>query len=69
MQGFCGGRDHADRVAGGLHQVRGRQLATVIAWISVILSLSSTLGSDPRGFLTDRFPGHWLFWSTSSRVS
>src|SRR4030095_10792205 len=40
---------------------QGRHLATVIAIISVILSLSSTLGPTLGGFLTDTFSWHWLF--------
>ena len=37
------------------------QLATVIAIISVILSMSSTLGPTIGGYLTDTFSWHWLF--------
>jgi MFS transporter, DHA2 family, multidrug resistance protein len=40
---------------------RGRQPATLIAIISVILSLSSTVGPTLGGFLTDRFSWNWLF--------
>src|SRR5204862_5024271 len=40
---------------------RGRQLATVISIISVILSLASTLGPTLGGFLTETFSWHWLF--------
>jgi MFS family permease len=48
--GFLWRRDHANRVAGRHTRFRGRQLATVIAMISVILSLSSTLGPTLGGF-------------------
>src|SRR4029078_6849413 len=39
----------------------GRQLASVISIISVILSLASTLGPTLGGFLTETFSWHWLF--------
>src|SRR5215208_6205317 len=39
----------------------GRQLASVISMISVILSLASTVGPTLGGFLTDTFSWHWLF--------
>src|SRR6185369_7991022 len=40
---------------------RGAQLPTMLALISIILNLSSTLGPTIGGFLTDTFSWHWLF--------
>ena len=61
MQGFCGGAITPTVWPVVYTKFRGRQLATVIAIISVILSLSSTLGPTLGGFLTDTFSWHWLF--------
>jgi DHA2 family multidrug resistance protein len=61
MQGFCGGAITPTVWPVVYTKFRGRQLATVIAVISVILSLSSTLGPTLGGFLTDTFSWHWLF--------
>ena len=61
MQGFCGGAITPTVWPVVYSKFRGRQLATVIAIISVILSLSSTLGPTLGGFLTDTFSWHWLF--------
>src|SRR5205823_10897290 len=61
MQGFCGDAITPTVWSVVYTKFRGRQLATVIAIISVILSLSSTLGPTLGGFLTDTFSWHWLF--------
>ena len=61
MQGFCGGAMTPTVWPVVYSKFRGQQLATVIAIISVILSLSSTLGPTLGGFLTDTFSWHWLF--------
>jgi len=61
MQGFCGGAMTPTVWPVVYNKFRGRQLATVIALISVILSMSSTLGPTLGGFLTDTFSWHWLF--------
>jgi DHA2 family multidrug resistance protein len=61
MQGFCGGAITPTVWPVVYTMFRGRQLATVIAIISVILNLSSTLGPTLGGFLTDTFSWHWLF--------
>ena len=61
MQGFCGGAITPTVWPVVYTKFRGRHLATVIAIISVILSLSSTLGPTLGGFLTDTFSWHWLF--------
>ena len=61
MQGFCGGAITPTVWPVVYGRFRGRQLATVIAFISVILSLSSTLGPTLGGFLTETFSWHWLF--------
>jgi len=61
MQGFCGGAITPTVWPVVYTKFRGRPLATVIAIISVILSLSSTLGPTLGGFLTDTFSWHWLF--------
>jgi MFS transporter, DHA2 family, multidrug resistance protein len=61
MQGFCGGAITPTVWPVVYTKFRGRQLATVIALISVILSLASTLGPTLGGFLTDTFSWHWLF--------
>jgi DHA2 family multidrug resistance protein len=61
MQGFCGGAITPTVWPVVYTKFRGQQLASVIAMISVILSLSSTLGPTLGGFLTDTFSWHWLF--------
>ena len=61
MQGFCGGAMTPTVWPVVYSKFRGRQLATVIAIISVILSMSSTLGPTIGGYLTDTFSWHWLF--------
>jgi len=61
MQGFCGGAIMPIVWPVVYSKFRGRQLATVIAIISVILSMSSTLGPTIGGYLTDTFSWHWLF--------
>src|SRR4051794_31051766 len=61
MQGFCGGAITPTVWPVVYTKFRGRHLATVIAIISVILSLSSTLGPTLGGFLTDTLSWHWLF--------
>src|SRR5205814_4116800 len=61
MQGFCGGAMTPTVWPVVYSKFRGRQLATVIALISVILSMSSTLGPTLGGFLTETFSWHWLF--------
>src|SRR5712672_555334 len=61
MQGFCGGAMTPTVWPVVYSKFRGRQLPTVIAIISVILSMSSTLGPTIGGYLTDTFSWHWLF--------
>jgi DHA2 family multidrug resistance protein len=61
MQGFCGGAITPTVWPVVYARFRGRHLATLISIISVILSLSSTLGPTLGGFLTDTFSWHWLF--------
>src|ERR1051325_8542200 len=61
MQGFCGGAITAAVWPVVYMRFRGRHLGTVIAIISVILSLAGTLGPTLGGFLTDTFSWHWLF--------
>jgi DHA2 family multidrug resistance protein len=61
MQGFCGGAITPTVWPVVYTKFRGGQLASVIAIISVILSLSSTLGPTLGGFLTDTLSWHWLF--------
>jgi len=61
MQGFCGGAITPTVWPVVYTKFRGRHLATVIAIISVILSLSSTLGPTLGGFLTETLSWHWLF--------
>src|SRR6201988_2763480 len=61
MQGFFGGAMTPTVWPVVYSKFRGQQLATVIAIISVILSLSSTVGPTLGGFLTDSFSWHWLF--------
>src|SRR6516165_130170 len=61
MQGFSGGAMMPLVWPVVYATFRGRQLATLIAIISVILSMSSTLGPTLGGYLTDTFSWHWLF--------
>ena len=61
MQGFCGGAMTPTVWPVVYTKFRGRQLATMIAIISVILSMSSTVGPTLGGYLTDTFSWHWLF--------
>ena len=61
MQGFCGGAITPTVWPVVYMRFRGRHLATVIAIISMILSLAGTLGPTLGGFLTDTFSWHWLF--------
>jgi MFS transporter, DHA2 family, multidrug resistance protein len=61
MQGFCGGAITPTVWPVVYMRFRGRHLATVIAIISVILSMAGTLGPTLGGFLTDTFSWHWLF--------
>ena len=61
MQGFSGGAMMPLVWPVIYAMFRGRQLATLIAIISVILSMSSTLGPTLGGYLTDTFSWHWLF--------
>jgi MFS transporter, DHA2 family, multidrug resistance protein len=61
MQGLCGGAITPTVWPVVYTKFRGRQLATVIAIISVILSLSSTVGPTLGGFLTETFSWNWLF--------
>jgi MFS transporter, DHA2 family, multidrug resistance protein len=61
MQGFSGGAMMPLVWPVVYAKFRGRQLATLIAIISVILSISSTLGPTLGGYLTDTFSWHWLF--------
>ncbi|HEY1258574.1 MAG TPA: DHA2 family efflux MFS transporter permease subunit [Stellaceae bacterium] len=61
MQGCCGGAMTPTVWPVIYAKFSGRQLATLIAIVSVILSLSSTLGPTLGGFLTDTFSWHWLF--------
>ena len=61
MQGFLWRRDHADRVAGRLHQIPGpapgdRHLDH-LGDPQPVFDLGPTLG----GFLTETFSWHWLF--------
>src|ERR1051326_2787468 len=61
MQGFCGGAITPIIWPVVYSRFRGHHLATVIAIVSVILSLAGTLGPTLGGFLTDTFSWHWLF--------
>jgi DHA2 family multidrug resistance protein len=61
MQGFCGGAITPTVWPVVYTRFRGRQLASVISIISVILSLSATVGPTLGGFLTDTLSWHWLF--------
>jgi MFS transporter, DHA2 family, multidrug resistance protein len=61
IQGFFGGGITPTVWPVVYTKFHGRQLASVISIISVILSLASTLGPTLGGFLTDTFSWHWLF--------
>jgi DHA2 family multidrug resistance protein len=61
MQGFCGGAITPAVFPVVYTRFRGRQLASVMVLISLILNLSSTLGPTIGGFLTDAISWHWLF--------
>src|SRR4051795_9156510 len=61
IQGFFGGAITPTVWPVVYTKFHGRQLASVISIISVILSLASTLGPTLGGFLTDTFSWHWLF--------
>jgi DHA2 family multidrug resistance protein len=61
MQGFSGGAITPSVFPVVYTKFRGRQLATVMVLISLILNLSSTLGPTIGGYLTDTFSWHWLF--------
>jgi len=61
MQGFCGGAITPTVWPVVYTKFQGRHLATVISIISMILSLSSTLGPTLGGFLTETYSWHWLF--------
>ncbi len=61
MQGYCGGAITPSVFPVVYTKFRGKQLATVMVMISLILNLSSTLGPTIGGFLTDTFSWHWLF--------
>jgi DHA2 family multidrug resistance protein len=61
MQGFCGGAITPAVFPVVYTKFRGRQLASVMVLISLILNLSSTLGPTIGGFLTDAISWHWLF--------
>lgn len=60
-QGFFGGAITPAVFPVVYTKFRGRQLATALVMISVILNLSSTLGPTIGGYLTDTFSWHWLF--------
>ena len=61
MQGFCGGAIGPAVFPVVYTKFHGRQLASIMVFISLILNLSSTLGPTIGGFLTDTFSWHWLF--------
>jgi hypothetical protein len=58
IQGFFGGAITPTVWPVVYTKFQGRQLASVISIISVILSLSSTVGPTVGGFLTDAFSWH-----------
>jgi DHA2 family multidrug resistance protein len=60
-QGFFGGAVTPSVFPVVYTKFRGRQLATALVMISVILNLSSTLGPTIGGYLTDTLSWHWLF--------
>ena len=61
LQGFSGGAITPSVFPVVYTKFRGRQLASVMVLISLILNLSSTLGPTIGGYLTDTFSWHWLF--------
>jgi DHA2 family multidrug resistance protein len=61
LQGFSGGAMTPAVFPVVYTKFRGRQLASLMVLISLILNLSSTLGPTIGGFLTDTFSWHWLF--------
>jgi DHA2 family multidrug resistance protein len=61
MQGFCAGAITPSVFPVVYTRFRGAKLPTMLALISIILNLSSTLGPTVGGFLTDTFSWHWLF--------
>jgi DHA2 family multidrug resistance protein len=61
MQGFCAGAITPSVFPVVYTRFRGAQLPTMLALISIILNLSSTLGPTVGGFLTETFSWHWLF--------
>jgi DHA2 family multidrug resistance protein len=61
LQGFSGGAITPSVFPVVYTKFRGRQLATVMVLISLILNLSSTLGPTIGGYLTDTLSWHWLF--------
>ena len=61
MQGFCGGAITPSVFPVVYTKFRGKQLASVMVLISLILNLSSTLGPTIGGYLTDTLSWHWLF--------
>ena len=61
MQGFCAGAITPSVFPVVYTRFRGAQLPTMLALISIILNLSSTLGPTIGGFLTETFSWHWLF--------
>ena len=61
MQGFSGGAITPSVFPVVYTKFRGRQLASVMVFISLILNLSSTLGPTIGGYLTDTLSWHWLF--------
>src|SRR5205823_5849597 len=61
LQGFSGGAITPTVFPVVYTKFRGRQLASVMVFISLILNLSSTLGPTIGGYLTDTLSWHWLF--------
>jgi len=61
LQGFCGGAISPTVFPVVYMKFQGRQLASLMVLISLILNLSSTLGPTIGGFLTDTLSWHWLF--------
>ena len=61
MQGFCAGAITPSVFPVVYTRFRGAKLPTMLAMISIILNLSSTLGPTIGGFLTETFSWHWLF--------
>src|ERR1041384_6728800 len=61
MQGFCAGAITPSVFPVVYTRFRGAKLPTMLAVISIILNLSSTLGPTIGGFLTATFSWHRLF--------